>query len=654
MAAGGGYVGNGGTPQNATNLYVGDSGSWRDCKRAYVGAGGVWQEAFLHIPGTPTGLSAVVDAVYPYTAVDLSWTEDTTWDTATGYRIQYSLTSSSGPWSDAEVDWQGGETYEHTPLLDNQQYWYKVAANNYQGRSAYSTVATATTDYAPIVTAPVWETGYPKDDPTDAVSVLIQMQSVPDVPQYRVYWKENASMSGNPVANADGNFLWPGDDCTVEYDHTEATFGTGDVIYYQVRGENPDSNGPFSSEGSTTILIAAPDAPTNVAASVVGAAIRVTWTDNSSNEDNFSVDQKERLCGGSFGAWTWVVDPVANAVSYDVDSVIEGHEYIFRVRAENAGGNSAYDEMLEGEAVMYAITPGAPTWDASYPQKEAGNPTQDIDLAWDNSVTGTINDTLIYRSLVTEFTPGAGSLIDTVSSAVTTYDDDNLGGTPSAPVIDDVSTTVVSRDTIYVEWEEVQDADQYKLYRGTSSGFTPDDGTNLEYTGANLNYTDNDGGGGLSGNTSYWYKVKARIPGDTFYYKLIHVNDCGQTGSTSAEGSATLDDLYTGYDTSNELTTWPEAPLTFAANHNMVPCPTREVVLSWDNGGNNSSTFTIQHSVSSYESGMSNLTTTLAAGSTNYTHGSDGPDAGDNYYQIKFNSGGDGWSQVMCPVECPT
>jgi len=88
MAAGGGYVGNGGTPQNATNLYVGDSGSWRDCKRAYVGAGGVWQEAFLHIPGTPTGLSAVVDAVYPYTAVDLSWTEDTTWDTATGYRIQ--------------------------------------------------------------------------------------------------------------------------------------------------------------------------------------------------------------------------------------------------------------------------------------------------------------------------------------------------------------------------------------------------------------------------------------------------------------------------------------------------------------------------------------------------------------------------------------
>jgi hypothetical protein len=121
----------------------------------------------------------------------------------------------------------------------------------------------------------------------------------------------------------------------------------------------------------------APAAPGNLQAQAVSQiAIQLTWSDNSSNEASFRVEQR---INGSFQE---IQVTAANATTVQVAGLQAGTAYTFRVRAANAYGNSAYSN------VVTATTSTAPVPGLSAPTElvaTAASSTE-IRLTWkDNS-----------------------------------------------------------------------------------------------------------------------------------------------------------------------------------------------------------------------------------------------------------------------------
>ena len=94
-------------------------------------------------------------------------------------------------------------------------------------------------------------------------------------------------------------------------------------------------------------------------------------------------------------------------------------------------------------------------------------------------------------------------------------------------------------------------------------------------------------------------------------------------------------------------------PQDFAATHHLASCPTRRVDLTWSNpAGKTGVTLVLQHSTDGGET-WANLTTSIAAGSTSYTHDNNGPAAGINHYRIRYSDEST-YVETSVAVECPT
>jgi subtilisin family serine protease len=101
-------------------------------------------------------------------------------------------------------------------------------------------------------------------------------------------------------------------------------------------------SGGLSGSDTVTITInpqgppAAPSSPT--ATNLGGGQARITWVDNSDNEDNFQIEHHARINN----TWTFVkyISVGANETSYTDTPGAGRHRY--RVRAQNGSGNSAW------------------------------------------------------------------------------------------------------------------------------------------------------------------------------------------------------------------------------------------------------------------------------------------------------------------------
>ena len=134
------------------------------------------------------------------------------------------------------------------------------------------------------------------------------------------------------------------------------------------------SYGDFSNVACATTLAApVPAAPSGVSAApfFFGSRIRVTWTDNATNESGFRVERSAT----SSGPWTLVGTTSASVTSFD-DSQFPGVEQpaCYRVFAFNTFGNS------QGSNVDCTAVPAAPSGLA------ASVSGSSVDLTWtDNS-----------------------------------------------------------------------------------------------------------------------------------------------------------------------------------------------------------------------------------------------------------------------------
>lgn len=85
---------------------------------------------------------------------------------------------------------------------------------------------------------------------------------------------------------------------------------------------------------------AVPAAPTNLAASKLGAGVHLTWVDNSDNEDEFMVMQKS-----GNAAYEDVTSLTFDTTQYHLEPVTAGTAYTFQIWAMNDGGHSMSNEV---------------------------------------------------------------------------------------------------------------------------------------------------------------------------------------------------------------------------------------------------------------------------------------------------------------------
>lgn len=110
------------------------------------------------------------------------------------------------------------------------------------------------------------------------------------------------------------------------------------TYYHRIRTFNAGVYSAYSNIATTTTTSLPPNAPSNLTATASSTVVTLNWTDNSSNETFFLIQR--RIGTGIFFD---LASTTANVATYvDSTGATTTTTYVYRVRATNAGGNSAF------------------------------------------------------------------------------------------------------------------------------------------------------------------------------------------------------------------------------------------------------------------------------------------------------------------------
>ena len=282
------------------------------------------------------------------------------------------------------------------------QYYYRVRAYNAGGDSAYSTEASATTPASPggtgsgSIVREVWTniagtavSAIPTGTTPNLTYTLTKLEGPTNWGvNYgaRIRGYITAPNSGNYtfwIASDDASQLWLSTDTqpTNKVKIAEVTGWTSpeawnwfssqrsgplflngglryyvEVLYKQGGGGDNIAVGwarPGESKSApsqvvpgaqlspySTTPVVIPAAPSGLdAVAVSGIQINLSWTDNSTNEDRFKIERKT----GANGAYAQVGEVAPSVTNYNDSGLLPTTDsYYYRVRAANAGGDSAY------------------------------------------------------------------------------------------------------------------------------------------------------------------------------------------------------------------------------------------------------------------------------------------------------------------------
>ena len=174
-------------------------------------------------------------------------------------------------------------------------------------------------------------------------------------------WTNNATNATSVVIlrSTDGvSFAQIGATANNGTNYSDTSLSPGTTYYYQVVANNADGNSPVSNTAHTSTQAAQPPAaPSGLTATGVATnQIKLTWIDNSANEDGFNLERSTN--GGNYSSVGMVVAGVTN---YSDIGLAAGTTYFYRVQAfRSCWGNSAYSE----PATATTSAPTAPPFPA--------------------------------------------------------------------------------------------------------------------------------------------------------------------------------------------------------------------------------------------------------------------------------------------------
>lgn len=324
--------------------------------------------AWAITPVAPPERPGNLTAVAAPNRIDLSWTDNATTETA--FAVERS-TDGGIIWATLAAGLPADTTsYRDAGLPDGVTSAYRVRAGNASGWSDYSGVASATTPTPPPA------------DPTSLTAVAVS-SSLVDLAWTHVATTETAY---RVERSSDGGATW-----TVLADalgagtqnYRDAAASAETAYVYRVAAVNA---GGASGYATATVVTppappSPPAAPTGLTAGATSAStVALTWTDNASNETAYVLDRSVD------GGLTWVLvtsSLPADTSSFTDSGLSSSTTYRYRVRAENAGGPSAWSAVAS--ATTQSTPPMAPT-------ALTGTSTSawSVDLAWvDNAVDET-------------------------------------------------------------------------------------------------------------------------------------------------------------------------------------------------------------------------------------------------------------------------
>jgi titin len=512
----------------------------------------------------------------PSCEIKLTWSDNSS---ETGFFIERK-TGASGTYSYLTSVGVNVTTYTDFSVSDNTVYYYRVRAYKGDAYSSYSNEAGATT--------PIMAFQAPSNLTATALSSS----------QIRLTWTDNSAEEKRfyieRKEGASGTYYY----LTYVYanttTYTDYNLPPNTEYYYRVRAYGDGGYSPYSNgAGAATLPL---NAPSNLTATVLSySQIKLTWTDNSSDEQYFHIERKT----GASGTYSYLTDVYANATTYTDTSALHNTEYYYRVRAYNGGGYSAYSNEADATTPLLIL-------DAPSDLTATALSSCQINLTWtDNSSD--------EQYFIIERKTGASGTYSTIANYLgantTTYTDYSLahnmeyyyrvrayGAGAYSPYSNDadattltlkapstLTATALSSSQVKLTWADNSSDEQYFIIE-RKTGASGTYSTIADYVNANTRtYTDTS----ASQNTEYYYRVRA-------------YNGCGYSASSNEAGATT-------------------PPLTLNAPSNLTASPLSysQIKLTWTDNSSNETRFYIERKTGA--SGTYSQVTYVGANATTYT-----------------------------------
>jgi|GEM_PF-2288786 len=271
----------------------------------------------LPVPAAPS--NAVATAISS-SRINLTWSDNTTWED--GYLIErrqsgmadYNVIAETAP---------NTTSYSDTGLLEGWKYYYRIAARNAAGTSAYSSIVNATTLSLPAA-------------PSGLIATAVSTS------QINLSWTDNAS--NESAFKVERRQSGTTDFLLIE------TLGAGVTSYqnsglpsatrfhYRIAASNSVGQSAYTPSSSADTLPPPPAAPGSLSANAVSSSqINLAWSDNSNNETGFRIERRQ---SGSPN-FTLLTEVGAGVTSYQNAGLPADTRFYYQVYAINGGGNSA-------------------------------------------------------------------------------------------------------------------------------------------------------------------------------------------------------------------------------------------------------------------------------------------------------------------------
>jgi hypothetical protein len=427
----------------------------------------------------PTPPSNVTATAISSSQINLAWTDAAT--SESGYVIER---WSGAYWTQIASLPTNYTSYSNTGLTAGTIYYYRVAATSSSGGLFYGPQVSATTQSA-LPSLPSAPSGL-----TTAVvsSSQINLTWVDTSTNETGFNVERATATAGPwttIATTGSN--------VVAYSSTGLASST--TYYFRVRSFNTAGSSAYTPVVTATTQTTAtlPAAPTGLSATGISTSqINLTWTDNSTNEQGFSIER------GSSASGPWSVLGTTAQSSYSNTGLTASTTYYYRVRAYNTAGNSAYT----GTASAATFVATGDTTDPSMPGSVVvTSPTcGGIKIAWSSSqdLGGSgLKGYNVYRKTVTtpltQIISPSTSFVDTGLPSATYYyytvaAVDNAGN-------ESTKTTAVGTYTLSCAGS----GGDHQWSKNAGGNIYPDDGLAVAMDGSGNSYV----AGDFSGSTNF-------------------------------------------------------------------------------------------------------------------------------------------------------